>query len=124
MLRPSTLNLEPGTWNFLHHFTHAPQVVFRVHADGGRGGFDDADRVAAFEDAELFERLGAFERGLGPARELQQKGAAVDVKPRVLPKRREQLWLDFERGGERAGEGRGPPRGEQRGAGEGKGADA
>src|ERR1700749_1594177 len=65
---PSTLNLRLGTWNSFEYSPDAPEVFFGVHADCGGSRFDDADAGAAFEKAELFERLGAFERRLGPAR--------------------------------------------------------
>src|SRR5437588_3231995 len=64
----STFHLALGTLHSLYHRAHAPQVLFRVHADGRRGRFDDADSVAVFEDAELFERLGTFEHSLRPTR--------------------------------------------------------
>ncbi len=61
------------------------EVFFGVDADGVEVGGLDVDGDAVFEEAELFEALGVFERAVGQGGEALEGGFAVGVEADVLP---------------------------------------
>src|SRR3954467_2903571 len=68
--------------------THLFEIFRRVHANRVVRGFHGLDANAVFERAQLFQRLGAFERGRLERGEHHQRGAAIRVHADVTEQRR------------------------------------
>jgi hypothetical protein len=63
----------------------AGEVFFGVDADGVVWGFGDVEGDAVFEQAELLQALGLFERAGSERGEAGQRRLAVGVEAEVLP---------------------------------------